>query len=188
MEDEQLPKHQGWKEANQLLDMLPCFRFELFFSVFQTFEIFSGDNAAAVSSDNVKRSQDLLGFFLMQSSDCNFKFWYLIVLKDSKYIWRQVQLIFFSTFTSPTRVLEKLLISCLSLKGKEGIKFKNSCPLQLACLRNVWSMQFRLVWYWYFVLKDCKIYCMFLWILLYKYSRLYHIWRYLYVLCMFLDD
>lgn len=37
--------------------------FFFFFLVFQTFEIFSGDNAAAVSSGNVKRSQDFFFFF-----------------------------------------------------------------------------------------------------------------------------
>jgi len=44
---------------------------------------------------------------------------------------------FISTFTSPTHVLEKLLISGLSLKDEEGIKFKNCDPSQLACLRNI---------------------------------------------------
>lgn len=34
MEDEQLLKHQVWKEANQPLDMLPCFELFLFEGLF----------------------------------------------------------------------------------------------------------------------------------------------------------
>lgn len=118
------PFVQVWKEANQLLDLLLCFEFDsLFvwfgFLIFQSLKFLVGITKHQFHI-TISKGGMILFWCSGQTAALHFD---TLNMWENEHTWRQIQPMFISTFTSPTRSEEATYIS--SLKGEEGIKYKN---------------------------------------------------------------